>query len=155
MNNPNIRSRVKQLEKEFNKMGFFKLHEDLDEAKNPPYPWSVLFVRYEAFSYDINTTLEKLNKKFHNKLIKHSSGDFTFPKKYTESPYTFIYLDLNEITVYDILPESELSELFSRLANHKSAGVPTIHKFTPSEFIEISKIVIEYQELMCEMSRDY
>lgn len=154
MNDPSIQSYLDEKEKEFNKLGFFKIREDRDESRVPSYPWSVLFIRYEAYCYDSGTTLEKYNRKFHNKLIRHKNGDFTFPKKATENPYCFIYMDLNEITVYDILPESELGIMFSNLANHKSVGVPTIHKYTPMEFMEISKLALEYQSLMSEAA-DY
>ncbi len=153
MNAPHIRARVKELEKEFNILGFYKIHEDKDLTKAPGYPWSVLFVRYEAYCYDLDMTLEKLNKRYHSKLVKHKNGSYTFPKKDTETPYCFVYMDLNEITFYDILPESELGSLFSQLSSHKAAGIPTIHKFTPTELIELTKIVIEYQELMCEMAQ--
>ena len=154
MNNPNTRNHLKELEKEFNKRGFFKLYEEQDVSKKPTYPWCALFIRYEAYCYEVDMTLEKFNKKFHSKLIRHRDGTYTFPKKTTESPYCFVYMDLNEITVYDILPETELGNLFSKLSNHKAVGVPTIHKFTPSEFMELSKLIIEYQEQMYELSRD-
>lgn len=156
MNTPNIRERMTELEKEFNKMGYFKIHEDTDTVKGLEYPWSVLFIRYEAYCFDTaeaGMTLEKHNRKIHNKVRKNQDGTVIFPKKAIDSPYNFIYMDLNEITVYDVLPESELGSLFSQLASHRVTGVPTIHKFTPTELIETTKITTEYQELMCEMAQ--
>ena len=87
MNDPSIQSYLDEKEKEFNKLGFFKIREDRDEPRVPSYPWSVLFIRYEAYCYDSGTTLEKYNKKFHNKLIRHKNGEFTFPKKATSNMY--------------------------------------------------------------------